>query len=63
MGGEAQQLTDFKNKLSSYEWSPDSKLLLLTMTERDPADTDDEKPAAGRQCESAQTNRRGSLQI
>ena len=47
MGGEAQQFTDFKNKLSSYEWSPDSKRLLLTMTERDPADTDDEKPAQG----------------
>lgn len=47
MGGEAQQFTDFKNKLSSYEWSPDSKRMLLTMTERDPADTDEEKPAAG----------------
>ena len=47
MGGEAQQITDFKNKLSSYEWSPDSKRLLLTMTERDPADSDDEKPAQG----------------
>lgn len=47
MGGEAQQFTDFKNKLSSYEWSPDSKRLLLTMTERDPADSDDEKPAPG----------------
>jgi dipeptidyl aminopeptidase/acylaminoacyl peptidase len=47
MGGEAQQFTDFKNKLSSYEWSPDSKQLLLTMTERDPADSDDEKPAQG----------------
>ncbi len=47
MGGEAQQFTDFKNKLSSYEWSPDSKRLLLVMTERDPNDTDDEKPATG----------------
>lgn len=47
MGGEAQQFTDFKNKLSSYEWSPDSKRLLLTMTERDPADSDEEKPANG----------------
>ncbi|HEV8042621.1 MAG TPA: S9 family peptidase [Bryobacteraceae bacterium] len=47
MGGEAQQFTDFKNKLSSYEWSPDSKRLLLTMTERDPADTDDDKTAQG----------------
>ncbi len=47
MGGEAQQFTDFKNKLSSYEWSPDSKRLLLTMAERDPADSDDEKPAQG----------------
>jgi dipeptidyl aminopeptidase/acylaminoacyl peptidase len=47
MGGEAQQFTDFKNKLSAYEWSPDAKRLLLTMTDRDPSDTDDEKPAAG----------------
>ncbi len=47
MGGEAQQFTDFKNKLSSYEWSPDSKRLLLAMTERDPSDTDDDKPAPG----------------
>jgi dipeptidyl aminopeptidase/acylaminoacyl peptidase len=47
MGGEAQQFTDFKNKLSSYEWSPDSKRLLLTMAERDPADSDEEKPARG----------------
>jgi dipeptidyl aminopeptidase/acylaminoacyl peptidase len=47
MGGEAQQFTDFKNKLSTYEWSPDSTRLLLTMTERDPADSDDEKPAPG----------------
>jgi len=47
MGGEAQQFTDFKNKLSAYEWSPDSKRLLLTMTDRDPSDSDDEKPAAG----------------
>src|ERR1035438_9014022 len=47
MGGEAQQFTNFKNKLSSYEWSPDSTRLLLTMTERDPADSDDEKPAPG----------------
>jgi len=47
MGGEAQQFTDFKNKLSSYEWSPDSKSLLLMMMDRDPADTDDEKPAPG----------------
>ncbi len=45
MGGEAQQFTDFKNKLSSYEWSLDSKRLLRNMTEHDPADTDDEKPA------------------
>ena len=47
MGGEAQQFTDFRNKLSSYEWSPDSKRLLLVMTERDPTDTDDDKPAQG----------------
>jgi len=46
MGGEAQQLTDVKGRLSSYEWSPDSKKLLLVMAERDPGDTDEERPAA-----------------
>ncbi len=47
MGGEAEQFTDFKNKLSAYEWSPDSKRMLLVMSDRDPNDTDDEKPAQG----------------
>ena len=32
-GGEAQQLTDVKGKIGSYDWSPDSKRLVLTMTE------------------------------
>jgi dipeptidyl aminopeptidase/acylaminoacyl peptidase len=41
-GGEAQQFTDFKGRLSSYEWSPDSKKMLLVMADRDPGD--DEKP-------------------
>jgi len=45
MGGEAQQFTDVKGRLSSYEWSPDSKKLLLLMADRDPGDTDEERPA------------------
>lgn len=32
-GGEARQLTAVKGKLSAYEWSPDSKKLLLTIAE------------------------------
>jgi len=32
-GGEAQQLTDVKGRIGSYDWSPDSKRLVLTMTE------------------------------
>ncbi len=44
-GGEAQQLTDVKGRLSSYEWSPDSKRLALVVQDRDPDDTDDDKPA------------------
>ncbi|HXA51752.1 MAG TPA: hypothetical protein VNV86_15655, partial [Candidatus Acidoferrum sp.] len=28
-GGEAQQFTDFKGRLSGYDWSPDSKKLLV----------------------------------
>ncbi len=39
-GGEAQQFTDFKGRLASYEWSPDSKKLVLVMAERDPNDPD-----------------------
>src|SRR5579859_3001682 len=42
MGGEAQQLTDVKGRISSYSWSPDSKRLLLVMTERDPNEPDDD---------------------
>ena len=30
-GGEAHQLTAIKDKLTAYEWSPDSKTLLLTI--------------------------------
>jgi dipeptidyl aminopeptidase/acylaminoacyl peptidase len=45
-GGEAQQLTDVKGRLSSYDWSPDSKQLLLTMADREPGDPDD-PPAGG----------------
>ena len=44
-GGEAAQLTDVKGRLASYEWSPDSKRLLLVMADRDPGDTDDDKPS------------------
>ena len=47
-GGEAQQLTDVKGRLSSYEWSPDSKKLLLVMADRDPNEPEtDGAPAAG----------------
>ncbi|MSV30835.1 MAG: S9 family peptidase [Bryobacterales bacterium] len=47
-GGEAQQLTGVKGRLSSYEWSPDSRKLLLVMADRDPndpADSDGDRPA------------------
>src|SRR5947209_8256941 len=48
-GGEAQQFTDVKGRLTGYEWSPDSKKLLLTMTDRDPNDpADDEAGGGGR---------------
>jgi len=44
-GGEAQQFTDVKSRLSSYDWSPDGKKLLLVMTDRDPNDpADDDRP-------------------
>ena len=48
-GGEARQLTSVKGKLSSYEWSPDAKKLLLIIAEdpeqeaRDKAKSESEK--------------------
>jgi len=47
-GGEAQQFTDVKGRLSGYEWSPDSKKLLLVVADRDPNDpADDDTGAPG----------------
>ena len=34
-GGEARQLTDVKQDLNGYRWSPDSKTLLLTLRVKD----------------------------
>ena len=38
-GGEGRRLTDRKGGISDYAWSPDSKKLLLTMTDPDPEDS------------------------
>jgi dipeptidyl aminopeptidase/acylaminoacyl peptidase len=46
-GGEAQQLTDAKGRLSGYDWSPDSKKLLLVMADRDPNDPADDEAGGG----------------
>jgi dipeptidyl aminopeptidase/acylaminoacyl peptidase len=46
-GGEAQQFTDVKGRLSAYDWSPDSKKLLLTMADREPGEPEDGPPAGG----------------
>src|SRR5215831_20352194 len=35
-GGEAQQLSELKGRLQSYEWSPDSKRLALVVGDPDP---------------------------
>jgi len=35
-GGEAQQLTDVKGRMQGYEWSPDSKRLVLLIGDPDP---------------------------
>ena len=37
-GGEAHQLTDVKEDLEEYAWSPDSKQLLLTLQKKDEPD-------------------------
>jgi dipeptidyl aminopeptidase/acylaminoacyl peptidase len=38
-GGEGRRLTDRKGGVNDYAWSPDSKKLLLTITDPDPEDT------------------------
>jgi len=46
-GGEADQLTHLKNHtITAYEWSPDSRSLLLVLREKDASD-DDDKPDSG----------------
>lgn len=43
-GGVATQLTDVKQYISSFEWSPDSKKIALVMTDIDPNEpSEDEK--------------------
>jgi len=44
-GGEARQLTDVKGNLSSYDWSPDAKKLLLTISEDVEAEAKDKAKA------------------
>ncbi len=47
-GGEAVQLTDIKSsKISDYQWSPDSKKLLLSMRESNDPEADNDTPKAG----------------
>src|SRR4051794_24637354 len=58
-GGEAQQLTDVKGRLSSYEWSPDAKKLLLTMADREPGEPDDPAAAAAASAAAAAGGGRG----
>lgn len=45
-GGEAVQLTDVKGRLGGFEWSPDSKRLLLSMTLTDDPPAEEGKPPA-----------------
>ena len=42
-GGDAQQLTEFKQGVRSYEWSPDGTRMLLLVKDPSPADLDEEK--------------------
>lgn len=44
-GGEAYPITDVSQGVESFEWSPDSRRLLLVITDKDPDDTGDGKTA------------------
>ncbi len=39
LGGEAEKITDVKNDIEDYAWSPDGKKILLVMSDIDYADT------------------------
>jgi dipeptidyl aminopeptidase/acylaminoacyl peptidase len=41
-GGDAQPLTEFKQGIRNYEWSPDGKHMLLLVKDPSPADLDEE---------------------
>jgi len=43
LGGEAQKLTDIKGGVSDYAWSPDSKRLVLVVSDPDPNDEPEKK--------------------
>jgi dipeptidyl aminopeptidase/acylaminoacyl peptidase len=46
-GGEAHQITHFKNyEISEYDWSPDSTKLALVLREKDEPDTEETKPGS-----------------
>ena len=44
-GGEAVKITDVKGGVSDHAWSPDSKRLVLVVSDPDPADKDADEPA------------------
>jgi dipeptidyl aminopeptidase/acylaminoacyl peptidase len=43
-GGEAKKITNLKSDITGYEWSPDSKQLLLTIRDIERADSLKQKP-------------------
>jgi dipeptidyl aminopeptidase/acylaminoacyl peptidase len=43
-GGDAQQLTDFKQGVRSFDWSPDGSRLALVVMDPSPSDLDEEPP-------------------
>lgn len=45
-GGEATQFTEFKGRLSYFEWSPDSTRLAIVLKEDEDEKKDDKKPEA-----------------
>lgn len=53
-GGEAQQVTFINNQsIEEYSWSPDSKMLLLTLHPKHDVDTDEEKKPDSTNTETA----------
>jgi len=62
-GGEAYQLTEVEGRLQGYEWSPDSKMLALTIADPDPDASDASASSSSSSSSSSSTSKKAPKPI